>query len=73
MFAHCKGGRVSKLLLGNRFLDDGSSALLSDQSNYFWQICAELWGLSLACKERNGCKNIQNVPNPFIKLEGMQE
>lgn len=50
--AHHEGGRVSGPLLGNRFLDDGSSALLSDQSNYFWQICVELCGLSLAGREK---------------------
>lgn len=33
------GRRVRELLLGNRFLDDRSSPLLSDQSNYF---CGEL-------------------------------
>lgn len=67
VFAYCQGGRVSELLLGNMFLDDRSSALLSDQSNYFWQIYAVLCELSLACKERNGCINTQNVFDPFIK------
>lgn len=69
VFAYCEGGRVSKLLLGDMFLDDRSSALLGDQSNYFWQIYAVLCGLSLACKERNGCINIQNVFDSFIKME----
>lgn len=73
MFAYHERGRINELLLGNRFLDEGSSALLSDQSNYFWQIYAELCGLSLGRKERNGCINIQNVSYPFIKLKGMQE
>lgn len=73
VFAYCEGGRVRELLLGNMFLDDRSSALLSDQSNYFWQICAVHCGLSLACKERNGCINIQNVFDPLIKLEVLQE
>lgn len=54
MFAYCEGGRVSELLPGNMFLDDRSSALLSDQSNFFWQIYAVLCRPSLACpKERN--------------------
>lgn len=47
-----RGKGVSGLLLGNRFLDDGSSALLNDQSNYFWQIFTELCGLSLSRRKK---------------------